>query len=417
MKVKDVFRSILNTLKGNIWLKLFSLVIAVVIWASVISQFNPTRSKTIENIPVSLTGIQTLRDKKLTTSLPTDVLDYTANVTVDIPRDEFSSLTASDITVTANLGDASSDGLQSIDLKAVTTKGTVANVTPSKITLSIDNLVSVYVPLVFEITGEVLDGYICSQPASSPANINVSGPENLVKEIAEARISLDTSSLTEKYSASLPYGLYNAAGELVPQGNYTRSPAAVSVTMDVWKKKDIAVQPLVSMSEQLPDNYEILQTKVSPDIITIAGYPEDIENIEYISTSAINISGATKDVVAVVPITATAGIKWMSSSTVTVTVRIGEKRETRSFFNLPVTIVSDDPELNGTDSGQTVDLKITAAKSFFDNFNIKDFKLYLPLTGLSEGQHEVTVQYIYSDDTEGLDNIEILPRKINYTIG
>ena len=69
MKRKNVFKAVLASFKGfftrNLGLKIVALVFAILLWAYVLVALNPVRSKSIDDVPITLEGHTDLLSRNL----------------------------------------------------------------------------------------------------------------------------------------------------------------------------------------------------------------------------------------------------------------------------------------------------------------------------------------------------------------
>ena len=162
MKRKNVFKAVLASFKGfftrNLGLKIVALVFAILLWAYVLVALNPVRSKSIDDVPITLEGYTDLLSRNLIlVNSDLGMADVEVNATIT----NHSDLDASRITCRASLGTISAAGTYRLPLSVTVQSnlGTVASVDPRTVTVEVDNLIVKTVPVKLELTGTLPEGY------------------------------------------------------------------------------------------------------------------------------------------------------------------------------------------------------------------------------------------------------------------
>ena len=138
-------------LKNKSFVKMISVVLAVVLWAYVIGEVNPTVKKTVSDIPVELTNTETLEERGL--ALQGDE-EYFAAVVVEGARSELNELKAADIHVTADMyGYEKGENHVSLDVTLPDGISLEELKTP-EITVTLETLETKSLPVTVVFTGE-----------------------------------------------------------------------------------------------------------------------------------------------------------------------------------------------------------------------------------------------------------------------
>ncbi|MBR4428308.1 MAG: hypothetical protein IKS78_03035, partial [Clostridia bacterium] len=156
-----IARAVWGILTRRLWLKLLSLLLALVLWTYIISSTpSLTRTKLIENVSVTPSGANTLSAYTLAAS--TDIFaayQSSIDVSVVVPQSQYSLLAARNIRVTPDYTGIRSPGTYDVPLVAATTYGTVSKINPSTISVTIENLDSRVLSIEPEFVGEDSDKY------------------------------------------------------------------------------------------------------------------------------------------------------------------------------------------------------------------------------------------------------------------
>ena len=84
---------LLRRLARNPFLKLLSLVFAIILWAMVMSQTNPDRTKVVYDVPLEITGLTELNARGLSLATESDELPSTVDVHLEVPMNDLSRAT------------------------------------------------------------------------------------------------------------------------------------------------------------------------------------------------------------------------------------------------------------------------------------------------------------------------------------
>ncbi len=163
----------------NIWLKLSSLVIAIILWFFVILS---GRSDVTIDIPVNFINLP----PKL------EVVDFPQTVSISIEGQErmFKDLKKSNINAVIDLSEAktgksfftiSSDNIELPQMMTIT------NIDPETVSLKIEEQMSKSVTVKPDIVGTPEKGYAIVEVISSPDSVVIEGPKSLIRKIRRVK--------------------------------------------------------------------------------------------------------------------------------------------------------------------------------------------------------------------------------------
>ena len=184
---------------NNISMKVISVVIAVLIWLLVANINDPVRTERFTDVPVKIINEQALTD-----------LGYAYEVTegseVTIIAKGKSSIlrnmSESDFEVVADFSKLSKVNAIPIDVSAKKyddqlelSLGTV-----NTMKISIDEIVSISLPVDIVVKGDVAEGYAVGNMTGTPNLVRVTGPENLLSDAKEIRAEVDIDGISHDIS-------------------------------------------------------------------------------------------------------------------------------------------------------------------------------------------------------------------------
>ena len=416
-KIKLFLQMILRAVSRNLVWKIFSLVVAVLMWSYIISS-DPTitRDKTLTNVEITTSGLSVLqsRDLALLTDPTTELQDV--RVHVQVPQASYSRVSTDTVRVELDLSQIRQTGRQEVELHGISNYGEVVQIIPSRVEVVIETLDQRNVPVNVELVGNV-DEYKYWYDVSriNPESISVSGPSSVVRKIASARIRLDVSGATRSYNWTAATELLDAYGNVITQ-TLSKSSASVSALVSIYPVKQLPVITDVSTATvgSLLDGYAISRIEVQPEIITVAADEELLEQLDFLTFTPVNINGRSRSFSATASITKLTNIAHLSSKEVTVTVYIEELNNTQLFRSVPL-------DIKGKTGGQQIrlgqekiEVKVTGPHSVFDSLMRSDIIASVDVTGLAPGTYSLPI-------TASVDNypeliLEPEPKTVNVTI-
>lgn len=285
-----------SILSNNKLLRIISLVLAIVIWAGVSTGAAVEDTRVIKNVPIEFDPNGSLYQAFSLRIVESSV--DSVDVTVVGPRYVISGLTASDIRVTANIGDVNAAGDYTLTLKAGFQESGKDAVVSLSSTDSVTAQFDTYETVVLTIEAEaesslsIADNHVLGIATVSPASVSVHGPKTLVSRIARAVAYYAGSSqkLSNSFITESDITLLDSDGVAIVSKNITMTPTVTEVSVPILKRKkvDVAVTLL-----NAPDGYAEQFVSISPAQIEIAGPAEVVDAMSALTVGTINVSEIT----------------------------------------------------------------------------------------------------------------------------
>lgn len=211
--IKDFFTT-------NIWLKLTSLVLAILLWFFVILS---GRSDVTIDIPVNFINLP----PKL------EIVDFPQTVSISIEGQErmFKDLNKSNINAIIDLSDAKTGKSfftitrDNIELPKMLT---IRNIDPETVSLKIEDQLSKKVDVIPDIVGTPEKGFAIVEVISSPDSFIIEGPKSLIRKIRRVKTEpIDINGI----NADLTY----KANLMLTNSNIRKNINKVEVNISVKK--------------------------------------------------------------------------------------------------------------------------------------------------------------------------------------
>ena len=390
MKRKNVLKAVLASCKGfftrNLGLKIVALIFAILLWAYVLVALNPMRSKSIDDVPITLEGYTDLLSRNLIlVNSDLGLADVEVNATIT----NHSDLDASRITCRASLSTISAAGTYRLPLNVTVQSnlGTVASVDPRTVTVEVDNLVVKNVPVKLELTGTLPEGYeVVSESVAS--SITIEGAARYIERTVRAVATVDLTGRTENVEESVNVVFYDKDDNEVAVVTRSQNKPAVTVRLTLSAYKRVSVRQDVSLAD---DTYYTLRSETTPATVIIYGSVETLENIDYISTENLVLPAEADIVSRVVPLILPDGVTLRrgQSGSVTLSATVTEKTGERTL-EVPLTYTHLSNDLLMAEGAPTYVTVVASGPLFqLEQLTADMFTVQADLTGYGPGEWEL----------------------------
>ena len=270
-------------LKDNLWIKIISVLIAIVLWFYIQMIQNPETEYTFRNMNVSFINSSLLTERNLVIM---DQDGFNVDVTVNCPRWFLNELSNEDFVAYVDMSDVRYPGVNELPVKVRMNNENiiVMGKNPSTISVNIDEITTVEKPLKVEIAGKVDNGYYTSYDFITPSveTVKITGPKSIVANIKNALARVDLNNRKGNFTTSCKIILINESDNTITDDRVTMLDENVDVDVKVYSKKKIPVNV-----SGIPDN---ITYSVIPKNIEIAGEEEYIEKINEIRINNFRLS-------------------------------------------------------------------------------------------------------------------------------
>ena len=369
MTKNDIGTIILNWLKGfftkNLALKIVSLLFAMLIWGYVMVEVNPKRVKTITDVPISFSGESSLHDRGLAVRGDRDDILRNVTVRVKVQLTDYTGLDASDISASVSLRPVNKADTYKLKIDATSSLGTVENVSPSEITIEVDELATMLVPIDVEYSGELPEGYWKSEPTLASQSIKVSGPRDDVSTISKAICTINLEDRTTSYNEAILLKYVDKNGDEIDTALFLDTLPSVVVKMDVLRIVELPINAAEAVlgADALPANYEVYDVVATPPTVRVVGSESALSGLTGIQIENIDVSGSSSSVQQNIEITAPEGTTLLDDPNITVYVGIREKQDSVQFKGVPVETKGLAKKLTAELSAAECDVNITGRES------------------------------------------------------
>ncbi|MBQ8200180.1 MAG: hypothetical protein IJZ74_00260 [Clostridia bacterium] len=421
----------LSTLVHNWSTKLLALILAVGLWAGLITQ-DPTltRERHFTDVAVTVTGADTLkRNGYIVTSDLTEAL-ADVNISVDVPQMQYANAQASNYNARIDLTRIRSAGTQEVKIMTTnsSTYGTVSSVTPATVLLEIDEYITRYrIPVSVVMVGEAPVGYYADTPSLDPPTIAISGPKTLVDQIVRAEAVVELANLPTREGTvrkAVPYTLMDENNNVIQSDLLQVTSESVLldsiiVEQKVYSQRSIDLADMGLVRGTPAAGYEIKAVYITPASVTAAGRKSVLDAINLLyADSYIDVTDQKESVTKSMRIRQPVTLEYVSTNEITVAVEIGPIIQTEAFENIPVQVKNlADGLYAHVDATATSGTVLLSGESLWMNtLYSRSFTLYCDATGLAAGTYELPLLCTIRQSEGRIFTYEIEPETVRVTI-
>lgn len=231
-------------------------------------------------------------------------------------------------------------------------------------------------------------------------DVIIKGAEYKLKEVASVKALIDIDNISSPKVGSItltdiPLVAYDKNGKIIDVEIVPEKVEAVIKITSPSKKVPIKVIP-----EKAPEDKAIKSLIPSISEVTIYGDEETLAGIEYLPVT-IDASNVTGDKTYTVNLSKPTGVREISVKTITVELKLDEitSKEVKNVQITTLNLAEGYQVQASSKEDRTVSVIVKGSKSVLDKLDEDSIKAYIDLSGLKEGEHEVTVT-VTGEDTK-----------------
>ncbi len=377
-------------LSRRTWMKVFSLLLAVLLWNYVVSSNNSiTRTKVISGVSGYLMGQSTMNDNGL--ALLTDPTEQINDVTVrlEVAQSLYSQVSADNVQVMLDLSSVRTAGTQAVPLKASSTYGRVTSIIPETVTLTFETLDSRLVPVNPVLAGVQSEDKWYNISRSNPSGITVSGAASVVRSISQAQVRTDVTGAESNYTRAEPYVLLDGDGKEIDQSMLNRSVTSISITTEIYPTKELPISTAIEdvVTGRVADGYVISDISIQPESITVAAEQSLLDGISQLLIEPVSVEGLSQSFSARAAISLLSDFKYESAEQVYVNITISEEDISAWINNNTLTFVGKADDLQLEWPKGDIQVYVTGPRSEVEALSEEGISITVDLTGLEAGTH------------------------------
>ena len=397
-------RFLKNLFTKNIFLKVVSLLFAVMLWGYVLSVENPEYTKRIRDVEISITGEEVLNARGymlLTRDIGTTDVDVLCHI------NKHNELDASRVSCFVDLSNRAitldpEENSKTIKFDVQTTiaseYGTLQSIQVPSVDLEIARLSSRNnVQVSVKYTGSLPEGFTVEVPSS--LSISMRGQKSMLDQVVrgEATVDLDSfptadrETLANTYDCVLPVQFYDSSNQRLEDITSTTGESftiGVRVTVRAYKEVDI-VPSIQSLEDGYTWDYVLSRNRV-----ILYGDRATLDQIDSVTTTTITATPGMRNTPTAVELILPDGVETAANfnKTITVTMTVAELTASAEF-EIPITFRNIDEGLAlSEDIQKTVKVSVSGPASSVKAFNEDRIAATVDLYGYAAGTHTVPIR-------------------------
>lgn len=261
-----------------------SVLVAVIMWAFVMTSTNPSLSKTVRGVPLTIKNQEVMQKEGYALVGKDEISNV--NVKVEGSRSDLASLSSDDLVASVDLG-VPTEGIKTLNIKVDGPSGIkVESTNPSNVNFKIEKIVKKDLPVEIKIPDKLKESKIINVSEQSTKKITVSGLRKNIDKVDKIILNIGKDEYLDGKIHDIEARPIDKSGKTV--ANVDLSQNDVSISFDVLQSKEVEIE--LDYEESLPKNMEVIEKKYSPKKVVIKGEKSIIDKIDKIKTEKIDLT-------------------------------------------------------------------------------------------------------------------------------
>jgi YbbR domain-containing protein len=282
---------------------------------------------------------------------------------------------------------------------------------PARIIVRLDTVTTQTVPIRVDL-GTVPPNLDTGAPVVEATDAKVTGASSVVGRVTEvvAHVQLDASGID--FNRMVDLSPVDDTGAVVPEVDV--DPVTVRGKVAVFTDRQTKTIPVTPQIVGTPAaGFEIVSpVTVEPAVVSVEGDANDLAGLDAADTAAIQISGASANIVKVVDLQLPDGVQTIGSPTVTVTIKLRPVTGSRSF-EAGLAMKGTRGDLIYGLSTTSVVVTVGGPIAELEKVTGSSLAMSLDVSGLDVGAHAVTPTASLGG---GLTLLSVTPSPVTVTI-
>lgn len=392
-------------LTNNLFIKLISVCIALLVWILVVNLSNPLKTKSVSDIPLEVLNDDVLTNAGLTYEIEGK---KTISVSVLVRTLDFNKIQKSDFRAYVDLKDLwSVTGTVPVRIEVVNNRNLMEG-NPDSSTDVVHVVTEPIQEKAFTIkvnpVGELSDVYAMGATTLNPSVVKVKGPESMVGMISSVGIEIDLDGKEGDFSGKARTAMYDANGhELTFGSKVTMDTEEVEFEQVILRIKELALN--FEVTGEVADGYRFTGISSPYKSVPVAGFKSVLAELTslHITDAELNLDGLTADKKVSIDLnkflpSASLSLAGMESSIISVTLNV-ERLVSQDFMLAAsqISMVGKDRSYTYELDEEQIEVTIQGLKEDLEKLNLEQFQASLDVSEMTEGSYQGVLDFNLED--------------------
>lgn len=369
-----------------------SLVIALFLWGWVTTLEDPVETQRYAEIAISEPDLPGAL--QIVTSLPR------AQITITDVSSRLDELSRSDIVVTLDTSGVTGPGFYQLDVVVQTEQHMrEVSVSPDTVSVEVEEQINRKFPLTVENQQLASDSRRIVDINAEVSEVTVSGTRSSIDRIARVVLPINPQNQSTDFVDMIEPQALDKDNQ--PIKEVTITPAHVRTEVVLEKRgKTVSVVPQVTGTPA--DGFVVQQQVAVPSTVIVDGPDELLDDLLFISTAPVDITGANQSMSEMVPLVGLPeGVTLVdpSENEIEVRIAIGSSGGSANLVpDMPIEVVNASDGVNVRVDPGTIDISVSAPTALLSELTPDDIVVTVDVAGLGPGVYTLTPVIQVPDD-------------------
>ena len=360
---------------------LTALMLALLTWGWIMELTDPIIKTTHTEVEIAQPELE--NDLVMITNLPR------GSLTVEGPESEVAKINRSLLSLHLDISDVDAPGEYRLPVivEAPDTSNRIT-VDPRTILVQIDQVTSRVIPIEIQETSSEDATRQVNNITTDVSQVTVSGPSSAVDRVVTVILPVTVEAQVTSFSEYFtPYAV-DENGQRVSEVSVLPGQLLTRVELQTRGKLVTVIPVTVG---QPAEGYSIQQRAVIPTSILVEGPEELLDELLFVNTEPVDISGASQSVSSRVGLAdLPEGVSVVEPASAQVEIRVAiqdSSATTQTLQNLPVSVLNVPEGYTATVVPESVDVTVQGSVTSLANMTTDDIRIVVDVDGLDEGEH------------------------------
>lgn len=279
-------------LMHNLGLKILSVVVAALLWLTIMNLADPVVTDTISKVPITICNDEVITSRGYQYSVESG---ETVDLRVKGKRSVVDQLTAYDFSIKADFNSLNSMYMVPLTVECLSESAQelVVTLRTEAMAVKLEDQETQPYSVSVVLNGQVKEGYYCYESKLSSSLIQVTGSKTSMDALKDITATVDVDGKNSSFTAICGLIAYDAAGNEIDLQKLSFSQDSVEVTVGICPTKTVPVE--VVPTNEAADGYYVDSIEFAPKMITVAAEDELLRSITSVQVP-LDVHGAEGNV-------------------------------------------------------------------------------------------------------------------------